>query len=311
MTINSTSSHLRSSHFPSLSSHVSRTLTQQPGDPRLTISISRNGKVRDRYPVVGKLGYEITSTATFILTLKFHVDAASMGQHIDHKLKMYKRIGRASRHPGRRAIISLVDSFNIDGPEYKRQCLVHPRLFESARDFSVENTIERLPAPGLVFTLYQFFFALDHLHTETLCLLRELKKRPGKVGSPALCDFGSAALAPEVTLEGGRSYRAGTWNVGCMIWNIFERGSLFSGHDLKSRRETNTAIFSEAGESHQASLLKEPTPLEQGERETSLQGEDKECLLRLMRKILQWEAEQRSSAGALVGDEWIKKQTGL
>lgn len=52
-------------------------------------------------------------------------------------------------------------------------------------------------------------------------------------------------------------------------------------------------------------------PLER--RETSLEGEDKkedrECFLRFMRKMLQWEPEKRSSAGELTEDEWILKHT--
>lgn len=49
------------------------------------------------------------------------------------------------------------------------------------------------------------------------------------------------------------------------------------------------------------------------DRETSLQGEkdkeDRKCFLRLMRKMLQWEPENRSCARELVEDEWIVKHT--
>lgn len=49
------------------------------------------------------------------------------------------------------------------------------------------------------------------------------------------------------------------------------------------------------------------------DRETSLQGEenkeDRECFLRFMRKMLQWEPEKRSSAKELAEDEWILKHT--
>lgn len=51
----------------------------------------------------------------------------------------------------------------------------------------------------------------------------------------------------------------------------------------------------------------EPTPLEH--RETALEGEEKECFLRFMRKMLQWEPEKRSSARELAEDEWILMQT--
>lgn len=50
-----------------------------------------------------------------------------------------------------------------------------------------------------------------------------------------------------------------------------------------------------------------------GDRETTLKDgedkEDRECFLRLMRKMLQWEPEKRSSARELAEDEWIVKHT--
>lgn len=89
-----------------------------------------------------------------------------MGQHLDDELKMYQHIGRASKYPGRNAIRSLVDSFHIDGPEDKHQCLVHPPLFESVWEFLHRNPVERLPKVILAFTLRRVFLALDYLHTE-------------------------------------------------------------------------------------------------------------------------------------------------
>lgn len=50
----------------------------------------------------------------------------------------------------------------------------------------------------------------------------------------------------------------------------------------------------------------EYTPLEQ--RETSLEGEDKEKFLRLVQKMLQWEPEKRSSAKKLEKDEWLQTE---
>lgn len=47
-------------------------------------------------------------------------------------------------------------------------------------------------------------------------------------------------------------------------------------------------------------------PLEQ--RETSLEGDDKEKFLRLVRKMLQWEPERRSSAKELENDEWLQTE---
>lgn len=51
-------------------------------------------------------------------------------------------------------------------------------------------------------------------------------------------------------------------------------------------------------------LLTDRVPLE--ERETTLEGKmEREAFLRFMRKVLQWEPSQRSSAKELAQDEWI------
>jgi hypothetical protein len=51
--------------------------------------------------------------------------------------------------------------------------------------------------------------------------------------------------------------------------------------------------------------LKDQIPLE--ERETTLEGQDNERFLRLIRKMLQWEPGRRSSAKELGQDEWIRQ----
>lgn len=118
------------------------------------------------------------------------------------------------------------------------------------------------------------------------------------------------------------------------IWNIFEGGSLFTGHDpefltyrsrahlaemirllgppppgLLARATQRERFFADTGEFREASLLQDRAPLEQ--RETTLEGEDKESFLRMMRKMLQWEPEMRGSANVLAEDEWIRRQIGL
>ena len=117
------------------------------------------------------------------------------------------------------------------------------------------------------------------------------------------------------------------------IWHIFEGGHLFSGRDPE-----HAAYRSRAHLSEMVSLLGPPPPslLERGnrsceffsstgefragipvptaksleDRETNLQDQEgRECFLRLMRKMLQWEPEKRSSAKELAEDGWIRKHT--
>ena len=86
---------------------------------------------------------------------------------MDKELNVYKRIEGASReHPGRGFVRSLLDSFDINGPEDKHRCLVHPPLWKSMRDFLFSNPVQRLPTMILAVTLHRLFLALDYLHTE-------------------------------------------------------------------------------------------------------------------------------------------------
>lgn len=90
-----------------------------------------------------------------------------MGQQLDDEFNIYKRMEKGSKnHPGRNAVGSLLDSFDIDGHENKHRCLVHPPLWESVLTFLHRNPIRRLPSPFLAFVLQRLFLALDYLHTE-------------------------------------------------------------------------------------------------------------------------------------------------
>ncbi|CRG82797.1 Putative dual specificity tyrosine-phosphorylation-regulated kinase 3 homolog [Talaromyces islandicus] len=288
-------------------------------------------------------------------------------------------------HPGRDAVRSLLDSFDIDGPEDRHRCLVHPPLWESVLTFLHRNPIRRLPPPVLAFVLQRLFLALDYLHTECQIIHADIKadnimfgiaddsvfrdfeerelqspsprkeldgrtiyvsqelRMPKKWGAPVLCDFGSAVpgnvehsediqpniyRAPEVILEAPWTYSVDIWNVGCMIWDIFESESLFTGLDPEFKTYRSRAHLAEM-----ISLLGPPPPsfLAQGrlshkffsnkgefcaelplqnrimleDRETTFDGQDKAIFLRLVQKMLQWELDKRSSAKELGEDEWI------
>ncbi|KAK1141271.1 hypothetical protein N8T08_009174 [Aspergillus melleus] len=226
-----------------------------------------------------------------------------MGQQLGDELNIYKRIQGASQsHRGRRYVRSLLDTFDVNGPEYKHRCLVHPPLWESVLDFLHRNPVRRLPPPIVAVTLHRLFLALDYLHTEckvihtdikadnlmfgidddsvfhdfeenelrdpcprkeldgrTIYTSRELKM-PKDLDAPVLCDFGSAVLgdeehsediqpniyrAPEVILEVPWTYSVDIWNAGCVIWNIFEGGGLFSGQDPEFQTYRSRAHLAE------------------------------------------------------------------
>jgi serine/threonine protein kinase len=177
-------------------------------------------------------------------------------------------------------------------------------------------------------------------------LSRELQM-PKHWGAPVLCDFGSAVegdiehsediqpdiyRAPEVILEAPWSYQVDIWNTGCMIWDLFEGGHLFTGQDPEHQTYRSRAhlaeIISLLGQPPQPLLrlgksshkfftdagdfradIPVPDSISLEEKETTLEGESesRERFLAMMRKLLHWEPSKRSSAKALADDEWIKQ----
>ncbi|RSM09526.1 hypothetical protein CEP52_004052 [Fusarium oligoseptatum] len=353
------------------------------------------GILRDRYQIVGKLGFGTTSTVWLArdlegrqhVALKLFVNSKSMGEHLDHELTIYKRISKSStKHPGRGAVRELLDSFDVVGPDGCHRCLVHPPLNESMLTFLYRNPVRRLPAPVLAFTLYRLFLALDFLHTECQVIHTDIKadnimfgveedsifsdfeeqelvdpsprkivdgraiylsrklRLPKTWGAPVLCDFGSAVAgdiehtediqpdiyrAPEVILEAPWSYEVDIWNTGCMIWDLFEGGHLFTGRDPEHQTYRSRAHLAEviallgqppqellqSGKSShkfftdqgnfRADIIPLPDRISLEEKETSLEGESQRRFLAMMGKMLCWDPLKRSSAKALAEDEWI------
>ncbi|KAG5933719.1 hypothetical protein E4U60_004317 [Claviceps pazoutovae] len=189
---------------------------------------------RARYQIVGKLGYGVTSTVWLTrdlsgcrhVALKIHVTSNEMGEMQDVELDAYVCIENSSiNHPGRRAIRSLLDSVDIDGPDRRW----------AGRGIGAlhRNPIRRLPTPVMDFVLLRLFLALDFLHRECHTAHTDIQERnilfgadksvlealeqeelenpcprkdvdgrtiylsrklgiPKKVGDPVLCDLGSA-----------------------------------------------------------------------------------------------------------------------
>lgn len=147
----------------------------------------------DRYQVVGKLGFGVSSTVWLsrdlryvvaprtpshpVLTkecserrhvaLKVFIRSQSLGDAVGNEIAMFKRIEqRPSSHPGRSAVRTLLDSFRLDGPEGQHLVLAHPPLWRSIEAAVRRSSPRRLPPAGLRFVLNHLFLVLEYLHDE-------------------------------------------------------------------------------------------------------------------------------------------------
>ncbi|KAL8856069.1 MAG: hypothetical protein Q9178_007325 [Gyalolechia marmorata] len=163
------------------------------------------------------------------------------------------------------------------------------------------------------------------------------------IGLPLLSDFGAAVLgdvhhdqdvqpnvyrSPEVCLQAPWSYSIDIWNLGCLIWDLFEGRHIFHGIDPEKGRYLTRAHLAEM-----IALMGPPPPelLKRGKRsaeffdddgqwragipipdrksledsEESLEGGNKEAFLRFMRKMIQWRPEDRQTAKELLEDDWL------
>ncbi|KAL3455405.1 CMGC protein kinase [Aspergillus heterothallicus] len=168
---------------------------------------------------------------------------------------------------------------------------------------------------------------------------------PRDFGGVVLSDFGSAVdgekrrnhdaqpnvyRSPEVMLKADWSYPVDIWNVGVMIWDLFEDKHMFYGNDptgigystrahlaevaallgpppldMIKRGVRSAEFFSEDGKWISDVHLPRSTSLE--ESEEYLEGTNKEEFLRFMRGMLQWRPEDRKTAAQLLEDPWLNK----
>ncbi|KAJ5773661.1 hypothetical protein N7457_008557 [Penicillium paradoxum] len=170
---------------------------------------------------------------------------------------------------------------------------------------------------------------------------------PNKFGRTALSDFGAAVCgeekrnkdaqpnvyrSPEVMLEVEWSYPIDIWNVGAMIWDLFEGKHMFLGNDpdgkgystrahlaeviamlgppplsLLKRGQRSLEFFTEDGD--WKSEVKIPGRRSLDNSELFLSGQNKEMFLEFMRGMIQWKPEDRKTARELLQDPWLNEQS--
>ncbi|KAJ5978574.1 hypothetical protein N7501_001916 [Penicillium viridicatum] len=166
---------------------------------------------------------------------------------------------------------------------------------------------------------------------------------PQRFGRAVLSDFSSAVRgdekrnhnaqptiyrSPEVMLKAEWSYPVDIWNVGAMIWDLFEGKHMFIGiepggkgystrmhlaevigilgsppSDLLKRGERSNEFFTKDGE--WKNKINVPWGMSLENSEERLNGRNKEMFLKFMRGMLQWRPEDRKTAKQLLKDPWL------
>lgn len=95
--------------------------------------------------------------------------SASLHKHATathHEFRVYEHLAKVnSTHPGQPLIRELYDTFDIDEPAGKHQCLVQQPMHMTVLEMMRLNP-EPFSLPLLKMTLRRLLYALDFLHTE-------------------------------------------------------------------------------------------------------------------------------------------------
>lgn len=89
-----------------------------------------------------------------------------MEQDENREITIYKKFEQLdSSHPGRRYVRTMLDSFQIQGPQGYHQCLVHRPLWQSMFSLQHRNPRHRFTEQLLRAMLLHLFVALDYVHS--------------------------------------------------------------------------------------------------------------------------------------------------
>ncbi|OJZ81976.1 hypothetical protein ASPFODRAFT_64746 [Aspergillus luchuensis CBS 106.47] len=124
----------------------------------------------NRYQVLAKIGYGVTSTVWFgrdlvncsYVALKIYVT----GEKRDHELNIYRHMNSAEfKHPGKSLIRKLLDHFIITGRHGQHICLVHEPLGISASELLRSFPGNAVTLEDMKVCIRQLLIALDFLHS--------------------------------------------------------------------------------------------------------------------------------------------------
>ncbi|RAK77699.1 kinase domain protein [Aspergillus fijiensis CBS 313.89] len=138
----------------------------------------------DRYHIVVKVGWGVSSTAWLALDLQRHIEepetivalkiANNNAHYAGHEREVEEHISTADpSHRGRSLIRTLLNSFQ--GPEGSHSCLVYPPLREPLSRYQQHFVDGRMPLPLIKSYIRTLLSGLDYLHQECRVVHTDLK----------------------------------------------------------------------------------------------------------------------------------------
>ncbi|UCK59335.1 hypothetical protein AFCA_002153 [Aspergillus flavus] len=154
----------------------------------------------DRYQVLAKLGYGVTSTVWFArdlvdstyVVLKIYV----LGQEREHELNVYKHIDSIETdHPGRKFIRKMLGYFYVQGPSGRHICLVHEPLGMNANELLRHIPGRTMTLESMKPAIRQLLGVLDFLHSVARLIHTGTSKKDIQLKNLLLPTPSSSALA--------------------------------------------------------------------------------------------------------------------
>ncbi|GES62986.1 kinase-like protein [Aspergillus terreus] len=131
----------------------------------------------DRYQTLVKVGWGVSSTVWLARDLQGHVEepenvvtlkiANNNARFVDHEREMEELISTVDpSHRGRSVLRTLVDSFEVKGPEGSHLCLVYPPMREPLSMYQRRFSDAKMPLPLVKTYIRALLIGLDYLHKD-------------------------------------------------------------------------------------------------------------------------------------------------
>ncbi|RJE21282.1 Protein kinase domain protein [Aspergillus sclerotialis] len=130
----------------------------------------------DRYQALIKVGWGVSSTVWLARELRGHAEDPEVvvalkitnnALYANHEREIEEHISAADpSHRGRSLIRTLLDSFDIAGPEGSHLCLVYPLMREPLSSYQRRFGNRMMPLPFIKTYIRALLTGLDYLHTK-------------------------------------------------------------------------------------------------------------------------------------------------